>query len=171
MLRRLPTPALGSWIPRSALPDWRYVLAVVAIAAATLVAYLYVVPNSEISASKVRIGELKAEVAALERENASLLSEIARYSDMNTLEARAKQLGMGPARGAVYLRLPAAGQPGVEPVATNANSPAADEAPLTPRGLLRQLDLSARAEQVRDGLISAVDGLVNRFSQAGDSEP
>lgn len=161
MIRRLTTTA-RPWPLRSVLPAWRHAAVVVAIAGATLIAYLYVVPNSEISASRVRIGQLKAEVAALERENADLLAQIALYSDLNTLEARAKQLGLGPARGAVYLmvqRQPA----GQGPVLGGAAAGASPTSP-DPGAFLRQLDPSSLLDQLRDALVGVVDRLVGRFA-------
>ena len=82
------------------------VLIVLGIALATFVLYLYVLPNSQMDAAKVRIAELQAEKARLERENAAVLQQIASISDLKTLETRAKALGMGPSSNAIYLRLP-----------------------------------------------------------------
>ena len=164
MIRRIAAPTLRPWVQRSWLPTGRHALMVVAIVFATLVAYLYVVPNSEISAATARIGELKAEVAALERDNAVLLSDIAVYSDMKNLEQRAAELGMGPVRGAVYLRLPAGnGTDAGAQVLTN-EPPALDETPLTPGEFIRQLDVRSLVQQVRESLVGAVDGLVRWFT-------
>lgn len=164
MIRRITSPANPSWFQRSWLPTWRHVVTVIGIVFATLVAYLYVVPNSEISASTARINELKAEVDALERENAILLSDIAVYSDMKNLEQRAAQLGMGPARGAVYLRLPSGNGAAASAPALTTEPPALDQAPLSPGEFVRQIDPRSLVQQVRDGLVGAVDALVNRFS-------
>lgn len=85
----------------------RVVAVVLGVALATFVLFLYVLPNSQIDAAKVRIVELQAQKAAVQRQNAAILQEIARRSDLTTLEARARELGMGPATSAIYLRLPA----------------------------------------------------------------
>ncbi len=37
------------------------------------------------------------------------MQEIARYSDLKTLEIRARQIGMGPVQSAIYLNMPEAG--------------------------------------------------------------
>lgn len=163
MIRRISAPMLPPRLQRSWLPDARHAVIVVAIVFATLVAYLYVVPNSEISASTARISQLKADVAALERENADLLGEIAVYTDMKNLEMRATQIGMAPARGAVYLKLPATGLADTGAPALTAEPPSQDEVPLSPGEYLRQFDAQAMIEQVRESLIGAVDGLVRRF--------
>ena len=163
MIRRITAPTIRPRFQRSWLPAGRHAVMVVAIVFATLVAYLYVVPNSEISASTAKIGQLKAEVAALERENASLLGDIAVYSDMNILEQRATQLGMAPARGAVYLKLPAANRAGASAPALTTEPPSLDEVPLSPGEYVRQLDLQSVVQQVRESLVGAVDGLVSRF--------
>ena len=68
--------------------------------------YLYVVPNSEMSAARAHIAELRQEHAMLHRQNAELRKEMARYMDLNTLERRARRLGMGPPKQAVYLLVP-----------------------------------------------------------------
>lgn len=163
MIRRISAPAMRPRLQRSWLPAGRHAVMVVGIVFATLVAYLYVVPNSEISASTARISQLKAEVAALERENADLLREIAVYSDMRNLEQRAAQLGMGPARGAVYLRLPAANGADSSAPALTSEPPALEGDPLSPGELVRQFDLQGAIQRVRESLIGAVDGLVRRF--------
>ena len=164
MIKRITAPAARPWFQRSWLPSWRHAVMVLAIIFATLVAYLYVVPSSESSASIVRIGELKAEVAALERDNAVLLSDIAVYSDMSNLQQRAAQLGMGPARGAVYLKLPAGNGSVAGAPALTTEPPASDETPLSPGEFVRQLDPRSLVQQVRESLIGAVDGLVSRFA-------
>lgn len=164
MIKRISAPSIRPRFQQSWLPSWRHAFMVVAIVFATLVAYLYVVPSSEISAANARIGQLKAEVAALERENADLLGDIAVYSDMKYLEQRATQLGMGPARGAVYLRLPANNRADSGAPALTSELPPLDEAPLTPAELVRQLDVPTIIERIRAALVGAVDGLVSRFS-------
>lgn len=81
-------------------------LIVLGIALATFVLYLYVLPNSQIDAARVRIADLRAQTARLERENAAVQQLIAQQSNLTTIETRAKALGMGPARSAIYLQLP-----------------------------------------------------------------
>lgn len=108
-----PSPAHAPGVPlalsQHALPA---LLIVFGIALATFVLYLYVLPNSQIDAAEVRIAELQAQKAALERQNAALLQEIMRQSDLKTLEVRASQLGMAPAAGVIYLKLPSRTTPG-----------------------------------------------------------
>lgn len=164
MIKRISAPSIRPRFQQSWLPSWRHAFMVVAIVFATLVAYLYVVPSSEISAANARIGQLKAEVAALERENADLLGDIAVYSDMKYLEQRATQLGMGPARGAVYLRLPADNRRANSASALTPDMPALDETPLTPAEFVRQLDIPALIKEIRAALVGMVDELVRRFS-------
>lgn len=92
------------------------VLIVLGVALITFVLYLYVLPNSQIDAAKLRIVELQQQKAALERQNAALLQEIARNSHIKTLEDRAKKLGMAPAAKSIYLTFP---HPNAAPAAEN----------------------------------------------------
>jgi hypothetical protein len=153
----------GIWprFQRTLLPTWQHALMVAAIAFATLVAYLYIVPNSEISAARAQISRLKANVSALERENAELLREIASVSDLKTLELRAARLGMAPARSAIYLRLTptdAADQAS----ARSAVAPLEDEEAGSLGDQMRQLDVAGIVERTRARLIQIVDDLVRR---------
>lgn len=78
-------------------------LVVLGIALATFILYLYVLPNSQISAAEARIEELKAQHATLVRQNAEIMRQISAYTDLGTIQLRAQKLGMGPARSVIYL--------------------------------------------------------------------
>ena len=97
-------PGLGS--QQTAREVWQFGLVLLGIAFLTFVLYLYVVPNSEMSAARAHIADLQQEHAMLHRQNAELRKEMARYMDLNILERRARRLGMGPPQQAVYLFRP-----------------------------------------------------------------
>lgn len=108
---RNPSLPGGTALPRVRLPErgarsrfWLSAAAIVALAAGlTLVLYLYLVPNSQISETNVRIAALRAEKIALTRENARLVQEITAYTDLAYIKRRAKELGMGPPQRYMYL--------------------------------------------------------------------
>ncbi len=68
--------------------------------------YFYVQPASQISAARFRIAELKAEHARLQRENAELIRELATYTDIRQIEARARELGYQPPTERMYVQVP-----------------------------------------------------------------
>ncbi len=78
-------------------------LVVLGIALATFVLYLYLLPNSQISAAEARIEDLKAQHAALVRQNAEIMRQISTYTNLGTVQQRAQKLGMGPARSVIFL--------------------------------------------------------------------
>jgi hypothetical protein len=139
------------------------VLIVLGIALATFVLYLYVLPNSQMDAAKVRIAELRAEKARLERENTAVLQQIASISDLKTLEVKAKALGMAPTSNAIYLRLPSsAPAPTPEPThsaidQTTGNSPA------TLAEWLQQEHRQEIVRTVRWNVSQAVERVIQRF--------
>lgn len=138
-------------------------LVVIGIALATFVLFLYVLPNSQIDAARVRIADLKLQKATLERQNAALLQEIALASNLKTLEIRAKALGMGPVRSTIYLQLPANdAAPAADPAAS-ADHPAAEDAPATLAEWLAREHLQEMLRQVRQNVSAAVDGVLQRF--------
>ena len=151
----------------------RFALIVAGVAFLTFVLFLYVLPNSEMSAARVRIAELRAQKAALNRANAEVLMQIAHYSDMKTLELRARQLGMGPARQAIYLRLPGVDLQAPRPE-VRSGSPAGNSAPIVgaptgPTGLrlidqLKALNVQQRLKAVRSMLVEAVDRTLGRLA-------
>lgn len=71
------------------------ILTVLGIAGLTLILFLYVLPNSQINAARLRIAELRTQKLALDRQNTELLKEISRHTDLLLVETRARQLGMG----------------------------------------------------------------------------
>jgi hypothetical protein len=151
-------------------PTWQAVLIVLGIALVTFVLYLYVLPNSQIDAAKVRIAELQAQKAMLERENAALLQEIARESNLKTLEIRAKALGMGPTKHAIYLRLPESSRAPATQPAIRQVDPAAEYGDLSPRQLPAMLAGWLQRDRLQDWLrdlrwnvSQAVDNVLERF--------
>lgn len=140
-------------------------LVVVGIALATFVLYLYVLPNSQIDAARVRIADLQMQKAVLERQNAALLQQIALASNLKTLEVRAKALGMGPARNTIYLQLPGSNAaPAVAQAA--ADNPEAQDAPATLAEWLQRDHLQDLLRQLRQNVSAAVDNVIQRFGDA-----
>ncbi len=164
-------------------------LIVVGIVLVTFVLYLYVLPNSQIDAARVRIADLQARKAMLERQNSALLQEIALASNLKTLEVRAKALGMGPARNTIYLRLPGSSpaaavgagsprpaaddaavgagssRPAAQDAAVGAGSPrpAAQDAPATLSEWLQRDHLENLLRQFRQTVSHAVDQVLRRL--------
>ncbi len=139
------------------------ILIVLGVGLVTFVLFLYVLPNSQMDAAKVRIAELQARKAMLERENAALLQQIASGSDLKTLEVRAAALGMGPTRNAIYLRLPSS-TPGPETQpAEPAIGHAADPGPATLAEWLEREHLQEVLRSVRLSVSQAVDRFILRF--------
>jgi hypothetical protein len=144
---------------------WQAVLIVLGIAVATFVLYLYVLPNSQIDAARVRIADLQAQKATLERENAALMQEIARASNLKTLEIRARALGMGPATSAIYLRLPdQSPTPAVQPAASQADS-TTENALTTLTEWLQREHLQEWLRDLRWRVSQAVEGIIQRFQR------
>lgn len=136
-------------------------LIVVGIVLVTFVLYLYVLPNSQIDAARVRIADLQARKAMLERQNSALLQEIALASNLKTLEVRAKALGMGPARNTIYLRLP--GSSPAAAVGAGSPRPAAQDAPATLSEWLQRDHLENLLRQLRQTVSHAVDQVLRRL--------
>lgn len=142
---------------------WQAVLIVLGIAVVTFVLYLYVLPNSQIDAARVRIADLQAQKAMLERENAALMQEIARASNLKTLEVRARALGMGPATSAIYLRLPDQSPAlAVQPAAGQAD-PTTENTLATVTEWLQREHLQERLRDLRWQVSQAVEGIIQRF--------
>lgn len=164
-----PRPRPGSAGLRDRLQDvrevWPTLRLLLLLGVAIFILYLYVLPSSQIDANEVRIARLQAQKADLERQNAALLQEIARNSDIPTLEARARQLGMGPATGVIYLTLPGAQPPAGHTVAAPAApSTPTGEASLTWRERLSRDHVDEWIRQIRLRVSQAVDRLLQRFS-------
>lgn len=147
------------------------VLIVVGIVLATFVLYLYVLPNSQIDAARVRIADLQTRKAMLERQNSALLQEIALASNLKTLELRAKALSMGPARSTIYLRMPGsspsptgtgAAEAGSSQSSTDANADSQD-APATLSEWLQRDHRENLLRQFRQTVSNAVDQVLQRF--------
>ncbi len=139
------------------------VFIVLGIALLTFVLYLYVLPNSQIDAARVRIADLQTQKAALERTNAALMQEIARASNLTTLEVRAKALGMGPTTRAIYLNMPDQNPaPAVQPAASQADA-ALQDMPATLTEWLQRDRLQERLRDLRWNVSQAVETIIQRF--------
>jgi hypothetical protein len=138
-------------------------LIVLGVALATFVLYLYVLPNSQMDAARVRIADLQVQKAALERQNAALHQQIASASNLTTLEARAKALGMGPARNTIYLRLPGSEVPAPAAQAVVASNPASAGSPATLAEWLQPEHLQDMLREIRSKVSGAVDSIIQRF--------
>ena len=139
------------------------VFIVLGIALLTFVLYLYVLPNSQIDAAQVRIADLQTQKAALERTNAALMQEIARASNLTTLEIRAKALGMGPTTRAIYLTMPNPNPaPTVQPAASQADA-ALQDMPATLTEWLQRDRLQERLRDLRWNVSQAVETIIQRF--------
>ena len=97
------TPGLP-WTGLRPLPQQmvQLVLLVLGIALLTFILFLYVLPNSQISLAKTRIAVLRSQTDSVDRQIAEIDRQIATYTDLHTLEQRAKALGMAPPRQAIF---------------------------------------------------------------------
>ncbi len=102
-------PALTWWlgIPRRAIPEElhgfaRFLVFLIVLCAAV---YLYVQTASHISSVRLRITDLQAEYARLQRENAELVRQMATYTDIRRVEARARELGYQPPESQMFVRV------------------------------------------------------------------
>lgn len=139
------------------------VLIVLGIAVITFVLYLYVLPNSQIDAAKVRIADLQTQKATLERENAALMQEIARVSNLKTLEDRAKALGMGPTTNAIYLSLPDRNPATAAQTAASQAYSTKKDTPATIAQWLQRDHLQEQLRNLRQHVSQAVDSIIQRF--------
>lgn len=97
-------PASGSLLSRGRLissQTVQFMLWLLGVALVTFILYLYVLPTSQMNEAKLRIAQLQAQKAALDRQSAELARQISLYTDLPTLERRARQLGMGPPQRAI----------------------------------------------------------------------
>ncbi len=111
-----PLPALRTFLNRFSknartsfrhLPRFGGVRTVLWIALGLLLVALVYLAQSSNAALLARSLRLKQErIAELERQNAQLNYEIAAATAPSALEARARQLGLGPAKNIVYANLP-----------------------------------------------------------------
>ncbi len=72
-----------------------------------LVAVIYLAQSSNAAMVAYNLRVKEARIQQLEQENAQLRYEISSMTAPSAIEARAKKLGLGPARRAVYADLPA----------------------------------------------------------------
>lgn len=158
-----PRTSTGLHLPKPAgmpLQVSRFVLIVLVIAAITFILFMYVLPNSQINAADTRIGQLRAEKAELQRQNAEVLREIARLSDLPSLQVRARQLGMGPVQSAIYLSMPlATGQE----APTSRHSLAAAGSPEEEPVGGAALDIRQATGAWLDGIRTWADGFLSRL--------
>ena len=139
------------------------VLIVLGIALVTFVLYLYVLPNSQIDAARMRIADLQLQKAVLERENAALMQEIARASNLAMLEVRARALGMGPTTSAIYLSMPGRNPTAVSQPAIGQEDVAAEDKPATLTEWLQRDHLQERLRDLRWNVSQAVENIIQRF--------
>jgi hypothetical protein len=115
-------------------------------------------------AARVRIADLQTQRATLERENAALLQQIASASNLTTLEARAKALGMGPARNTIYLQLPGSEAPvPATAQAVDAGNAAPADAPAALTQWLQREHRQDMLRELRSKVSSTVDSIIQRF--------
>jgi len=103
-------PSAGAWWPSSfhrTMPEElrRFVRYLLFLMVVSIALYLYVRPASQISATQLRIAELQAEYARLQRENAELTRQLAIYTDIRRIEARARELGYQPPESRMFVRI------------------------------------------------------------------
>lgn len=113
-----PYPVL-TWRPafiRRVLPEEAYLFARFLFVLAILLAavYVYLQPARQISATRFQIDDLRIEYARLQRENADLTRQLATYTDVRRIEARARKLGYQPPDTHLFIVMSASP---VEPIA------------------------------------------------------
>lgn len=99
-------PVLPPGLPRTVSASTQILqvaLIILGIALVTFILYLYLLPNSQISEKEAQIGQLKAQHATLVRQNAEIVRQVSAYTDLGTVQQRAKKLGMAPARNVIFL--------------------------------------------------------------------
>jgi cell division protein FtsB len=126
-----PYPLLA-WRPaflRRVLPEEAYLFARFLFVLAILLAavYVYLQPARQISVTRFQIEDLQKEYARLQRENADLTRQLATYTDIRRIEARARKLGYQPPDTHLFIVMSASP---VEPIAARqatdvGNAPAA----------------------------------------------
>lgn len=145
--RMLTFPSTIAWWPgsfRRAVPEevYRFVRYLIFLMIICAALYLYVRPASQISATRLRIAELQAEHARLQRENAELIRQLAIYTDIRRVEARARELGYRPPDSRMFVRIPMASPTPGPVVKANATSLSAQWQEAVD-WLTRRLELSA----------------------------
>ena len=71
----------------------------------SLVGWLYLTQASQMTTTGYRMKDVAAEIEKLERDNALVRLQIAQLETLPRIEARAKQLGLGPINRPTYLTL------------------------------------------------------------------
>ena len=73
------------------------------LATFSLVGWLYLTQASAVTTTRYRIDELRLKLDQLENQNAALALEIAELENLSRIEARARELGLGPTNNVRYL--------------------------------------------------------------------
>ncbi len=120
--RRFLAPySVLAWRPafiRRVLPEEAYLFARFLFVLAILLAavYVYLQPARQISVTRFQIDDLRVEYARLQRENADLTRQLAIYTDIRRIEARARKLGYQPPDTHLFIVMPASS---VAPIAAH----------------------------------------------------
>lgn len=145
-------------------------LIILGVAVVTFVLYLYVLPNSEIDATELRIADLKTQKAALARENTALLQEIALASQLDKLETSAFALGMQyPRTKPIYLQMPVAENEQTPAEALSARTEAQAIDATSWRQWFERENLQAMWRNMRIKVSGAVDAVIQRLQAFGNS--
>ncbi|MFZ2488313.1 MAG: hypothetical protein WAZ19_09340 [Anaerolineae bacterium] len=145
-------------------------LIILGVAVVTFVLYLYVLPNSEIDATELRIADLKTQHAALARENAALQQEIALASQLDKLEDRAFALGMQYTRNKpIYLQMPVAENEQTPAEVLSARTEAQATNATTWRQWFERENLQTMWRNMRIKVSSVVDAVIERLQAFGNS--
>ncbi len=163
-----PQTLAPNWPERFRLPaqTLQAVLALLVTALLTFVLYLYVLPNSQMSEAESAILELKAQKAALTRKTAEIDRQIAGYTDLATLEARARKLGMGQPRSAIILPVESSQTQPLPQQATRADPGPAAEPQAGPIAWLNDAGWTSWLDSTRSWLQTAGRWLAARVGQA-----
>jgi cell division protein FtsL len=76
------------------------------LATFSLVGWLYLTQASAVTTTRYRIDELRLDLDQLHNQNATLALEIAQLENLNRIQTRARELGMGPTTQVRYLVVP-----------------------------------------------------------------
>jgi len=160
-------PAPDLHLPRRAgmSPQFvQFALVVMGIALVTFIMYLYVLPNSQINAARTQIAQLQERKSELHRRDSEVLQEIARYSDLKTLEIRARQIGMGPVQSAIYLNMPEAGDRQLTDRIAPADTAGGRGAEFSPQNkLMLAGDFEQQARKLLNDASLWADGILSRL--------
>lgn len=165
------TPQAGAKIRfRMSAHLTQVLLILLSIAAVTFVLFLYVLPNSEIDATELRLAELRTQQAALARENAALQQEIALASQLDKLETRAFALGMQYTRNKpIYLQMPVAENEQTPAEVLSARTEAHTVDATTWQQWFAREHLQTMWRTMRIKVSGAVDAVIQRLQAFGNS--